>query len=860
MNKNTAPILWFSQIRKEDIPLVGGKGANLGEMVHARIPVPNGFVVTAKAYYDFLDTTSIKDKILTELSSLDYEDTAALQKASKHIETAIMAAHMPEEIQDQIKSYYHQLCGEHDKYVAVRSSATAEDLPEASFAGQQDTYLNVKGYKDVVKHVQKCWASLFEARAIYYRHENGFSHIKVGIAVPVQLMIQSEISGIMFTVNPLSNDRGEVSVEAAFGLGQPIVSGEVTPDQYIVNKLTGRIAYKHIAKQTWQFTLAGNVPVSKKYQETQKMSDDLVKELAAIGMRIEEHYGKPQDIEWGYENGKLYIVQARPVTTLDTNKKKSTKLETHVDEAHSGTTILEGLGASPGVASGPVKILHRVSELDKVKEGDILVAVMTNPDFVPAMKRAAAIVTDEGGKTSHAAIVSRELGIPAVVGCSTATKLLANNEVITVDGYEGKIYEGAHTVEEKVKVVDTTKMKTATKIYVNLAEPENAFDIAHRNVDGVGLLRAEFMVAQIGKHPRKFIEEKKEDEFINQLASGLEQFARAFYPRPVIYRATDFRTNEFRGLEGGEKYEGHEENPMIGFRGASRYLEDADVFNLEIEAIKIVRNKLNLKNLHVMIPFVRTLDEMRDVKKLMSAKGLRRSGSFNLYMMVEVPSAVIMLEEFIKLGIDGVSIGSNDLTMLTLGVDRDNARVAHVYYELDPAVLWSLERIVTTCKKNGVTCSICGQAPSVYPELVDMLTTWGVTSVSVSPDVLDKTRKIVYESEKKLLINNQAKKTASKSGKKSVNAAASKTSTTASKTSSKKKSSTKSASTKSKTPTSKKMTSKKTSSKTATKKPVTKKSTPKKPEAKSSATKKSTPKSTASKPKKSTKSPSKSKE
>lgn len=758
MNKKSAQVLWFSQIGKNDIPIVGGKGANLGEMVGANIPVPNGFVVTAKAYFDFLDKTSIRQKILTELGDLDYEDSKSLMAASKHIETAIMAAHMPEELQDQIKDYYHHLCGEHDKYVAVRSSATAEDLPEASFAGQQETYLNVKGYRDVVKHVQKCWASLFEARAIYYRNENGFDHLKVGIAVPVQLMIQSEVSGIMFTVNPLSNDQGEVSIEAAYGLGQPIVSGEVTPDQYIVNKSTEMISYKYIAKQTWQFTLAGNVAVSKKYQEVQKMDDKDVVELAKLGMLIERHYGKPQDIEWGMEDGKLYIVQSRPVTTL---KKDIAKTETHVDTPHAGKVILDGLGASPGVASGPVRILHRVSEISKVKEGDILVAVMTNPDFVPAMKRASAIVTDEGGRTSHAAIVSRELGIPAVVGTSDATRLLAAGEVITVDGYEGKIYEGAHTVEQKVKAKDTKVLKTATKVYVNLAEPENAFEIAHRNVDGVGLLRAEFIVAQIGEHPRKFLKEKRGKEFTTKLAAGLEQFARAFYPRPVIYRATDFRTNEFRGLKGGEEFEGHEENPMIGFRGASRYLEDADVFNLEIDAILEVRNKLNLKNLHLMIPFVRTTGEMRDVKKLLSARGLRRSGSFKLFMMVEVPSTVIMLEEFIDLGIDGVSIGSNDLTMLLLGVDRDNARVANVYNELDPAVLWALERIVTTCRRRKIACSICGQAPSVYPELVDMLTTWGVTSVSVSPDVLDKTREIVYESEKKLVVGNH-KKTAEK--------------------------------------------------------------------------------------------------
>lgn len=759
MSKNTAHILWFNEVRKTDIPLVGGKGANLGEMTHAKIPVPNGFVVTAKAYYDFLQTTSLKHKILTEVSGLDTNNSKKLQQVSKNIKTAILAADMPDELEEEIKTYYHKLCGEHDRLVAVRSSATAEDLPDASFAGQQETYLNVKGYKDVIKHVQKCWASLFEARAIFYRVDNGYSHLKVGIAVPVQLMIQSEVSGIMFTVNPLTNNREEVSIEAAFGLGQPIVSGEVTPDQYIVSKKTKKLVSKHLSKQTWQFTLAGNTPISKKYQEEQKLSNKYILELAQLGMKIEEHYGRPQDIEWGLEDKKLYIVQARPVTTLN---KAETREITKIDSAKVGKLLLEGLAASPGVASGPVKIVHSPSEINKVKEGDILVAVMTNPDFVPAMRRAAAIVTDEGGRTSHAAIVSRELGVPAVVGSQHATKMLKNGEVITVDGVEGKVYAGSAVITEEDtnvrKDVDLNSIKTATKVYVNLAEPELAEDMAKRNVDGVGLLRAEFIIANIGTHPKKFIKEKKKAEFINQLEEGLEKFAHAFYPRPVVYRFTDFKSNEYKSLKGGAEFEKDEPNPMIGYRGTGRYLDDAEVFELEIEAIKKVRNKHGWKNLHVMLPFVRTLDQLRDAKKLMSSFGLHRSGHFKLWMMVEIPSNVIMLDEFIKEGIDGVSIGSNDLTMLTLGVDRDNDKVAKTYNELDPAVLWSFEKIVTTCKKHRITCSMCGQAPSVYPDLVEKLVSWGITSVSVSPDVIEKTRGIVYDAEKAVLKSHTKKK------------------------------------------------------------------------------------------------------
>ena len=749
MNKKTAQLLWFNQIRKTDIPVVGGKGANLGEMVFAKIPVPNGFVVTSNAYFDFIHSTSLKHKILTELKDLDVEDSEKLRAASKAIKTAIMAAEMPDELSEQIKNSYHELCGEHDRYVAVRSSATAEDLPDASFAGQQETYLNVKGWKDVVHHVQKCWASLFEARAIFYRETNKYSHLKVGIAVPVQLMVQSEFSGIMFTVNPLTNNQGEISIEAAFGLGQPVVSGEVTPDQYIINKKSGKIISKYISTQDWQFTLSGKTPISKKYQHTQKLTTKLILELAEVGMRIEEHYGRPQDIEYGIEGGKVYIVQSRPVTTLHATHDKSLEISNT-----KAKPILQGLAASPGIAVGKVQIVRHPSEISKVKEGDVLVAEMTNPDYVPAMKRAAAIVTDLGGRTSHAAIVSRELGVPAVVGTESATKILSPGEEISVDGVNGLVYEGNVTVESKESdkpQIDTTTMKTATKVYMNLAEPELAAEMAQRNVDGVGLLRAEFIMANIGTHPKVFIKNKNQKEFIHKLADELEKFAVAFSPRPVVYRFNDFKSNEYAHLKGGAEFEQDEPNPMIGYRGVSRYIKEPEVFEMEVEAIKIVRNKKGFKNLWVMMPFVRTLDQFREVKKLLSAGGLRRSGLFKFWMMVEIPANVILLDEFLDEGVDGVSIGTNDLTMLTLGVDRDNEKVADAYSEMNPAVLRSLEKIVTTCKRRRVTCSVCGQAPSVYPELVEMLVHWGVTSVSVSPDVIDKTRMIIYDAEKKVL-------------------------------------------------------------------------------------------------------------
>jgi pyruvate,water dikinase len=757
MNKQTAHVLWFKEIRKTDIPIVGGKGANLGEMTHAGIPVPDGFVVTSKAYFDFITSTSIKKKMMTELDGLDVDDQAKLMRASLNIKTAILQAEMPKELAEEIKKHYLELCGESDKLVAVRSSATAEDLPEASFAGQQSSFLEIKGWESVVKHVQKCWASLFESRAIFYRVTNKFSHMKVGIAVPVQLMVQSDMSGIMFTVNPVTNNRDEVSVEAGYGLGEPIVLGEFTPDQYIVNKKTKKIVSRFIATQTWQTTLAGKkVPVSKKYQKMQKLTNKQIIDLAEIGMKLEEHYDHPQDIEYGIENGKIRIVQTRPVTTLI---HKTTNVV--IEEGKGAKAILEGLAASPGVASGKVRIVRKPKEIGKVRQGDILVAEMTNPDYVPAMKRAGGIVTDLGGRTSHAAIVSRELGVPAIVGTLHATKMLSEGEVITVDGAAGKVYEGDVTkvVEESSKSkIDLSKVKTATKIYVNLAEPELASEMASRNTDGVGLLRAEFIIANIGTHPKKFIKDGKRKEFILKLAEGLERFAEAFNPRPVVYRFNDFKSNEYANLKGGKEFEQDEPNPMIGYRGVSRYIKDADVFDMELEAIKIVRNKKGLKNLWIMMPFVRTVEQLREVKKIVSASGLRRSGTFKFWMMVEIPSNVILLDQFIDEGIDGVSIGTNDLTMLTLGVDRDNEKVADTYNEMDPSVLWSLERILTTCRRRKITCSVCGQAPSVFPELVEMFVDWGVTSVSVSPDVIEKTRGIVYEAEKKVLSKKDREK------------------------------------------------------------------------------------------------------
>jgi len=739
---------WFNELNHENLSIAGGKGANLGELTQAGLPVPSGFVVSSHAYFKFLEKSSLKNKIKFELENLDTSDSDRLQKASENIKTAILGAEIPKEVSDQIITSYKELSGIHDRKVAVRSSATAEDLPDASFAGQQESFLNISGTENVLEAVRGCWASLFEVRAIFYREDKGYDHFKVGIAVPVQLMVQSEVSGIMFTVNPITNNPDQISIEAAYGLGQPIVSGEVTPDQYLVNKKNFQIIDKKVVKQTWQLTESGNLPISLEYQKKQKLENKLISELAKIGAKVEKHYKHPQDIEWALQKGKLYIVQSRPITTLKLEDSKVEITDKDIDEKF----LLEGLAASPGFGCGKVVIIKDKSEINKIKEGDVLVTEMTNPDFVPAMRKASAIITDKGGRTSHAAIVSRELGVPCIVGTELATHMLKDGEIVTVDGKHGRIYEGKVRLSNTGKVVAKTfDLKTATKVYVNLGEPELAEKISKLNVDGIGLLRAEFMISTIGKHPRKFIQEKKQEEFVEKLADGLEKFCLAFKDKPVVYRTTDFKTNEYKTLEGGAKFETDEPNPMLGFRGAGRYIKDSDVFELELKAIKNVRNKRNCKNLWVMIPFLRNPKELAEVKKIMLVNGLKRSPSFKLWMMCETPGNVHQLEDYFKVGIDGVSIGSNDLTMLTLGVDRDNEKVASLYDESNPAVVELITMTIKKCIKNKITCSICGQMASDYPELVKVFVQNGITSVSVSPDVLDVTRKNVYDAEQELI-------------------------------------------------------------------------------------------------------------
>ena len=768
-------IVWFEEVSKEDVGLVGGKGANLGELIRAHFPVPYGFIITSHAYFSFIKEANIDQNIHHILKNINYDNPSELQQASKNIQKLILDVDISRELASSIVKHYDMLVLKEEEYltknlsqvkrsalhlksvyksplVAVRSSATAEDLPNASFAGQQETFLNVNGDSHLLLKVKECWASLFTERAIYYRHQQGFDHKKIGLAAVVQRMVQSDKSGVAFSIDPVTNDKSKIVIEAIFGLGEFIVQGRVTPDHYEVDKNSFVILKKEVKQQKEKYVKNGimNKVLRIKSKEglLQKLTDEEILQVALLVKDIEKHYFFPQDLEWAIEKKKVFIVQSRPITTIKDNKLGIKDKEDMIH--NSKFLILSGAPASPGIATGPVVVIYSPHEISKVNKGDILVAPQTNPDYVPAMKKAAAIVTEKGGRTSHAAIVSRELGIPAVVGAEGATKKLHKDKIVTVDGAAGEIYSGKlahHHITESVHD-GKRNLKTLTKVYVNLAEPEQAERIAKLDVDGVGLLRAEFMVAQIGVHPKEFIRKKRQELFVRTLARNLLKFAKPFSPRPVIYRSTDFKTNEYRHLVGGSKYEPKEENPMLGYRGASRYIAEPEVFQMELDAIRLVW-KHGYQNLHLMIPFVRRPWELIKIKQLIEQRGLFQLPNFKLYMMIEVPSSVFEIEEFLKIGVDGVSIGTNDLTMMLLGVDRDNAEVAPLYDERSPTVMKALEYVVQTCVRYGVTCSICGQAASDYPELVEQLVSQGLTSVSVNPDAIERTRELIHEIEKK---------------------------------------------------------------------------------------------------------------
>ncbi len=759
-------VLWFKDLRREDIPLAGGKCANLGELyARAGVPVPNGFAVSANAYQVFLKKTKTAKKIDNLLGGIDTADMASLQKVSKKIRKMVEALPMQKEMGKAILEAYRSLCkqaGNKNLAVAVRSSATAEDLPGASFAGQQDTFLNVNE-KTLLKSVKQCWSSLFTPRAIVYRKEKGFSHGEVLISVAVQEMVFSEASGVIFTLEPVSGDRSKMVINASWGLGESIVSGQVTPDEFVVDKATLNILDRHVVTKDRQIvsdkkgsTKWASVP--KRRAKGPSLSDDAIRRLAEYGVQIENHYGVPQDIEWAVDSeGRMFILQARPETVH--GEQGSGNMEEGGDFVEEDI-VVKGIGVSPGRGSGKAKVILDVKNMSDFKEGDVLVTRMTTPDWVPAMRIASAVVTDLGGKTCHAAIVSRELGVPAIVGCKNATKVLKDGQVVTVEGQRGLVFKGAVVEKEvagtAVASVDfTSQIATATKVYVNLSIPEIAKKIAlETNADGVGLLRAEHLMLSIGKHPRLLLEEGGDQVMVDTFSQGLGQVAEAFFPRPVVYRCLDFKPDEFLELPGGEKYERGNvgPNPMIGYRGQYRYIKEDDIFRLELRAIKAAREIMGLTNICVMIPFVRTLRVFRETVKIMVEEGLdhKTNRDFQLWIMVEVPSACLMIEEFCKEGIDGVSFGTNDLTMLILGVDRNDTSVQELYDERNLGVLRAIGYTMAVCKKYGVTTSICGQAPSVYPDYLEFMIRCGATSISVNPDTVVSSRRSVAMVEQKI--------------------------------------------------------------------------------------------------------------
>ena len=764
-------IKFFNEIKKDDLPVVGGKGANLGEMTGNGLPVPPGFCVTAGAYKDFIHYAELDEVITFLIESLNVDDVEQLNDVSKEIRQKIMEAPILPELEEEIKKSYldfSKSINMTDPEVAVRSSATAEDLPDASFAGQQDTYLHIRGEKELVNHVKMCWASLWTGRAIYYREKQHFDHFDVLLSAVVQKMVNAKKAGVMFTANPINKSTDEMMINSSWGLGEAVVSGTVTPDEYIIDKKSKEIKEKHVAsklsmvvkKEVGVGTEVVNVEdyLGKDAVEAESLTREELNKLIEMGLKIENIYGSVQDTEWAFDKdtGEFYFLQSRPITTIGGEEKEEKLIP-----------LCKGLPASPGIGRGIVKNIKNLTEISQVEEGDILVTEMTNPDMVPAMKKARAVVTDEGGRTCHAAIVSRELQIPCIVGAKNATQVLKDGIEVTVDATRGIVYKG-NVLNEEVKVEEKSTEKTqtvtaynppitATKIYMNLGEPDLANKYKDLSFDGIGLMRTEFIFTNmIGEHPMYLLKTGRGNLMIDKLSEGISKVATAIFPRNVVVRMSDFRTNEFRGLKGGDEVEPIEQNPMIGWRGVSRYIspEYEEGFRLECKAIKRVREEYGLHNVIVMLPFVRTPDELRTVKAIMAEEGLRQSDGLKIWIMAEVPAVVFRAEEFAEL-VDGFSIGSNDLTQLIMGADRDNGVLNNMGYfdERNPSVKAALKTLIEACNKKGKTCSICGQGPSQYPELAEFLVECGITSISVNPDTVEYTRRLIASVEQKLILN-----------------------------------------------------------------------------------------------------------
>lgn len=777
-DKTKEQILWFDDMGIHEVPLVGGKSASLGEMTSkTHVPVPFGFATTAAAYWHFIDAAGLKDKIGEALAVLtDPEDSDALQKVGKAARDMIMQAKMPTDLENNIKKFYRELAkkvGEKEPYVAVRSSATAEDLPDASFAGQQETYLNVYGETQVVEKIKECYSSLFTDRVIYYRTEKGFDHMAVALSATVQMMVYSKSAGVVFTLDVSNGDQSVVLIEGSYGLGEYIVGGQVVPDEFAVNKKNRKIERANIVHKPVMLvrdpkggTVEKKVPA--KLADAPVITNAQVKELAKYAIDIEKHYGRPMDIEWAVDerNNKLFILQARPETVW-----ARAASETKVEEAEVATTtdrkvIVQGLPASPGMAAGKAHVIPNADRIGEFKDGEVLITEMTAPDWVPAMRKASAIVTDSGGMTCHAAIVSREMGIPCIVGTKSkgapATKLIKNGSDVTVDAKNGVVYEGilAEATKKQAAVASELMVTesypvTGTKIYMNLGDPDLANKYAGLPCDGIGLMREEFIwTTAIHDHPLYLIKQGHPEKVVDQLADAFRTVAAALAPRPVILRFSDFKTSEYRDLTGGDEFEPSETSALLGWRGASRYYDPKyePAFRLELQAVKKVREEFRLTNLHVMIPFCRTVEECAKVVKIMAEEGLERTPDFKVWLMAEIPSNIILADQFNQY-IDGYSIGSNDLTMLVLGCDRDNETVQSIFDERNLAVRRAIKHLIEVAHKDGKTVSICGQAPSVYEDFTVFLVKAGIDSISVNPDAVKATKKLVAQVEQRIMMD-----------------------------------------------------------------------------------------------------------
>ena len=751
--KKTPDILRIEEIQKEDIPSVGGKGASLGEMFSIGLPVPKAFVVTAQAFRRFLSETGIEDRLFATMADLNVEDSSALEEASRKAKELVLSVGMAASLQKRIREAYRIMGSE--TIVAVRSSATAEDLPDASFAGQQETYLNIRGEKDLLEAVRHCWASLYGGRAIYYRAKQGFDDRTVNIAVVVQELVHSEKAGVMFTSHPVTGEPLTI-IEGSWGLGEAVVSGTVSPDKYVFDQRSGKVVDRLIAQKIQMIVPDGRkgtrlTEVPGPQQASTLLTDEEVGKLAMFGRIAEQHYGVPQDLEWAIVGPEFFILQSRPITTI---KTAAAPQAASASQCGEGSVLVEGQGASPGIGSGRVVIVHNVKDVGTVKAGDILVARMTNPDMVPAMRRVAAIVTDEGGMTCHAAIVSRELGTPAVVGTKKATAVLRPGQMVTVDGEKGLVYDGAREVPAadkkavSVAAVAGAPLITATAVKVNVSLPEAAARAAATGADGVGLLRIEHLILGLNKTPGWYVKQGKQGEFIRELHDGIKIVLDAFPGKPVWVRTLDAPTDEFRNMLGGED-EPHEHNPMLGWRGIRRDLASPDQFRMQVETFKLLW-KEGYSNLGMMFPMVSHPDEFVKAKQLMQGWGVDVEAA-TLGIMIEIPSSALLIEDFIRAGIRFASFGTNDLVQYTLAIDRNNENVASMYNPRQPAVLKLIHDAIQVCRKYGVESSICGQAGS-DPAMAEWLVEHGIASLSANIDAVAKIRDRVARTEQRMIL------------------------------------------------------------------------------------------------------------